>query len=84
VTTTSPIPKQNNGFVDAKYVDVNNNPKHHPQQQRRRSLSVATGQPSVETVIVKAKRAASSLWMLLHAQVRYTPKKIRVMLIAPR
>lgn len=37
---------------------------------RRRALSVASAQPSVETVIVKAKRAASSLWMLLHAQVR--------------
>lgn len=36
---------------------------------RRRSLSLAEPQPSVETVIVKAKRAAQSLWMLLHAQV---------------
>lgn len=41
-----------------------------PSSGRRRSLSVATGQPSLETVVVKAKRAASSLWMLLHAQVR--------------
>ena len=38
---------------------------------RRRSLSLAEPQPSVETVIVKAKRAAQSLWMLLHAQVRH-------------
>jgi hypothetical protein len=37
---------------------------------RRRSRSVASASPSVETVVVKAKRAASSLWMLLHAQVR--------------
>ena len=37
---------------------------------RRRALSLAETQPSVETVIVKAKRAAQSLWMLLHAQVR--------------
>jgi hypothetical protein len=37
---------------------------------RRRAMSMAEPQPSVETVIVKAKRAAQSLWMLLHAQVR--------------
>jgi hypothetical protein len=37
---------------------------------RRRSLSMASAPPSVETVVVKAKRAATSLWMLLHAQVR--------------
>jgi hypothetical protein len=37
---------------------------------RRRSRSMASAPPSVETVVVKAKRAASSLWMLLHAQVR--------------
>ena len=36
---------------------------------RVRSLSVATAKPSVETVVVKAKRAASSLWLLLHSQV---------------
>jgi hypothetical protein len=36
---------------------------------RRRALSMAETQPSVETVVVKAKRAAQSLWMLLHAQV---------------
>jgi len=36
--------------------------------RRRRSQSVATAQPSVETVVVKAKRAASTLWTLLHAQ----------------
>ncbi|GKY91317.1 hypothetical protein MPSEU_000103900 [Mayamaea pseudoterrestris] len=34
---------------------------------RRRAQSV-TSVASVETVIVKAKRAASSLWMLLHSQ----------------
>jgi hypothetical protein len=32
---------------------------------------MAEPQPSVETVIVKAKRAAQSLWMLLHAQVSH-------------
>lgn len=36
---------------------------------RRRALSMTESQPNVETVIVKAKRAAQSLWMLLHAQV---------------
>ena len=36
---------------------------------RRRALSMAETQPSVETVVVKARRAAQSLWMLLHAQV---------------
>jgi hypothetical protein len=36
---------------------------------RRRSVSVAEASPSVETVMSKAKRAALSLWMLLHAQV---------------
>jgi hypothetical protein len=41
-----------------------------PPAGRGRSLSMATSQPSVETVVVKAKRAASSLWLLLHAQVR--------------
>jgi hypothetical protein len=44
-------------------------PPPPPPAGRRRSLSVATGQPALETVVVKAKRAASSLWMLLHAQV---------------
>jgi len=43
--------------------------KNHVFKSRKRSQSVATGQPSVETVMVKAKRAATSLWMLLHAQV---------------
>lgn len=37
---------------------------------RRRALSLAETQPTVETVVAKAKRAAQSLWMLLHAQVR--------------
>jgi hypothetical protein len=37
---------------------------------RRRALSIAEAKPSVETVVAKAKRAAQSLWMLLHAQVR--------------
>ena len=37
---------------------------------RMRSQSVASTQPSVETVVVKAKRAASTLWTLLHAKVR--------------
>lgn len=38
---------------------------------RRRALSLAESQTSVDTVIDKAKRAAQSLWMLLHAQVRW-------------
>jgi hypothetical protein len=49
-------------------------PTVDPQQgvaTRRRSLSLATDQPSVETVVVKAKRAATTLWTLLHAQVRH-------------
>lgn len=41
-----------------------------PVTGRRRSVSVADSSPSVETVMSKAKRAAVSLWMLLHAQVR--------------
>jgi hypothetical protein len=41
-----------------------------PSPGRRRSMSLASGQPTLETVVVKAKRAASSLWILLHAQVR--------------
>lgn len=36
---------------------------------RRRAQSVASAHPSVETVVSKAKRAASTLWTLLHAQV---------------
>jgi hypothetical protein len=40
------------------------------QHSRRRAMSVSEAQPNVETVIGKAKRAASSLWILLHAQVR--------------
>ena len=39
-------------------------------QTRRRALSLAESHTSVDTVIDKAKRAAQSLWMLLHAQVR--------------
>jgi len=45
---------------------------------RRRALSLAETQPSVETVIVKAKRAAQSLWMLLHAQVRTPSQSLQV------
>ena len=40
-----------------------------PGLRRGRSMSVASTQPSVETVVSKAKRAASTLWTLLHAQV---------------
>lgn len=36
---------------------------------RGRSLSVASTQPSVETVVSKAKQAATVLWTLLHAKV---------------
>jgi hypothetical protein len=50
---------------DSSTVRVNNG-----VNSRRRSLSMASAPPSVETVVVKAKRAATSLWMLLHAQVR--------------
>ena len=39
------------------------------QGARKRAMSVASTHPSVETVVSKAKRAASSLWTLLHAQV---------------
>ena len=39
---------------------------------RKRSMSVSSAQPSVETVVTKAKRAASTLWTLLHAQVGKT------------
>jgi hypothetical protein len=41
-----------------------------PPAGRGRSLSVAAAPPSVETVVMKAKRAASSLWLILHAKVR--------------
>jgi hypothetical protein len=50
-------------------VTQHHNQQPQQQQQRRRSLSLAEPQPNVETVITKAKRAAQSLWMLLHAQV---------------
>lgn len=39
------------------------------RKHRPRAMSVATTHPSVESVVVKARRAASSLWILLHAQV---------------
>lgn len=45
--------------------------EEHRPAGRRRSVSVADTSPSVETVMSKAKRAAVSLWMLLHAQVRH-------------
>lgn len=40
---------------------------------RRRSLSVPSRNEAtnVETVVTKAKRAGSYLWMLLHAQVGF-------------
>ena len=44
--------------------------RNNTSVSRRRAVSVASAQPSVETVIVKAKRAAETLWLLLHAQVR--------------
>lgn len=50
---------------------------------RKRALSLAETQPSVETVIVKAKRAAQSLWMLLHAQVSHDSPVDVVVLIRP-
>jgi hypothetical protein len=50
--------------------DDSNTCRNNGVNARRRSRSMASAPPSVETVVVKAKRAASSLWMLLHAQVR--------------
>ena len=47
----------------------NSDDSHQPKMGRRRSVSVATSVPDVETVVVKAKRAARTLWILLHAQV---------------
>ena len=45
-------------------------------QQRRHSTSAGTGTSGAEqppqdvgTVVAKAKKAAASLWMILHAQV---------------
>jgi hypothetical protein len=38
---------------------------------RPRAMSWAVTNPSIETVVSKAKRAASSLWLLLHAQVGF-------------
>lgn len=61
----------------------------HPEQEgngcptgRRRAQSVASVS-TVETVIVKAKRAASSLWMLLHSQVRSMSSNIEVPQLKP-
>jgi hypothetical protein len=53
-----------------------------PSPGRRRSMSLASGQPTLETVVVKAKRAASSLWILLHAQVRTRRDRCAVYLCA--
>lgn len=43
-------------------------------------MSLASGQPTLETVVVKAKRAASSLWILLHAQVNTLERIYRLAL----
>ena len=64
-TSTSPVPQESHTM----------NPSRH--QQRRRSMSVndaalgtsSVSSNSVEMVIQKAKKAASSLVILLHAQV---------------
>lgn len=66
----------NNGASVEKSVVLRNHPTNCDDDVpvslgRMRSLSVATDQPSVETVVVKAKRAASSLWLMLHAQVSH-------------
>jgi hypothetical protein len=77
----SNILQNNNGeMAPPEYNNVEQESQQEQQQQqqlntntRRRSLSVpcrneATSN-NVETVVTKAKRAASYLWMLLHAQV---------------
>lgn len=69
-------------FADGKgevNVDIRHE-SHKVPVTRRRSYSVASTQPSVETVVVKAKRAAHSLWTLLHAQVRwfFSEKEMKV------
>ncbi|GAX22916.1 hypothetical protein FisN_24Lh202 [Fistulifera solaris] len=55
---------------EAEHAVVNQvaQPSNNQQTGRPRSQSVATAQPSVETVVAKSKRAASTLWLLLHAQ----------------
>lgn len=76
-TSLSASEKVNDATLSSSQISLNNYDDENSNQVmlktgvgRRRSLSVSTAQPSVETVIVKAKRAASHLWMLLHAQVR--------------
>jgi hypothetical protein len=55
----------------AVLADVATDAATHAVSGRRRSMSVATGTASVETVVAKAKRAASTLWTLLHSQVGF-------------
>ena len=75
-TNTNILQNNSGEMAPPEYNNVEQE-SHQQQQQhlstRRRSLSVpcrneATSN-NVETVVTKAKRAASYLWMLLHAQV---------------
>jgi hypothetical protein len=55
--------------LDGKCESENYLPTDTTMLSRPRALSLAASMPNVETVVSKAKRAASSLWLLLHAQV---------------
>lgn len=58
-------------------------PRSEPDQAqgaRRRAMSVASTHPAVETIVTRAKRAASSLWTLLHAQVGWNSCFLRALL----
>ena len=61
--------EENASYESEERLDDGNGDSRRPSGARGRSMSVATAQPSVETVVVKAKRAAKTLWILLHAQV---------------
>jgi hypothetical protein len=58
----------NSNDFDAASVSMETAVENSALMGRRRAQSV-TSASGVETVVVKAKRAASSLWMLLHSQV---------------
>jgi hypothetical protein len=62
------VPKTSSMVALSEVVDKNES-GNVCMMGRKRAHSVASP-PTVENVIVKAKRAASSLWMLLHSQVR--------------
>ena len=61
--------KQNEASPRASAQEEASSECDQAQGARKRAMSVASTHPSVETVVSKAKRAASSLWTLLHAQV---------------